>query len=198
MPIKRRLTNAPEPPKPKHVKVALPDPEPLEAAEDTTPEPPRPKRDLKPLRNVKRRFGRYIYLDENETLVVRTPSRCTFWHNGFRIHVVSGYLKPDTLLDVSAAQRRTQEQGQVYKVEGRQVVFKQIFNPIENMRSKVILKANLVVDLTKKKAVVLDSPDPAMRMLTVYAFLTGEDINGLPAYTTLDWTSPERKHNGSE
>lgn len=200
MPIKRRLTQKPESPKPKPVKAIAkplpPEDEPEPIVEEEPAPPPAPKT-LKPLHKVKRRFGRYIYLDKNEELVVRTPSRCTSWNNSFRIHVVGDYSKPDTLIDAAIAQRRMADMAGIYKIEGRTVKFQQNYEKIGNMRSKVIVKESLVIDVQKRKALVLNSPDPALRMLAVYSFLTGEDIHGLAAYTVIDWTPQERTNNGN-
>lgn len=122
---------------------------------------------------------------DGDSVVVRTPSSCTSWHNDFRIHIVKDYSAPNTL--VNAVESKHRNTGKVYAIQGQRVSFEQSYRTLQNMEAKLVVEQTLVVNVGTKKAMELNDPDPAMRILMVYAFLTGEDIPGLSPYTVIDW-----------
>lgn len=133
---------------------------------------------------IKRRYGKYVRKDAEGGLIVKTPAVCVNWNNEFRKHIVKRYITPNTLIDIHMQYLLERETKEPLKVMGKQLLFTQKFNTLDNYARKVLITTNEVQNLTDKKGLILIGDDPAMRILIVYSFLTGEDIPGVPHFDT--------------
>ena len=132
----------------------------------------------------------YVYIDDRHGLQVKTPPACNRWSQDFRLRIVRDHVAPRTLRSLSdhkTALIRANNQDTIYNVE-RQAL--RVVNPVEIIGDKgyiVVLRTD-VVNTTTGKRLFLNHSDPAMRMLMVYSFLTGELIGGVPDLQIADVT----------
>lgn len=124
----------------------------------------------------------YVYIDDKHGLQVKTPATCNRWSQAFRLRIVRDHVQPRTLRsrsDHNAALAKTNNQDLIYKVAGQTL---QVINVVEQIKDKayiVVLRTDVLNTKTGKR-LFLNHADPAMRMLMVYSFITGEQIGGVP------------------
>lgn len=136
--------------------------------------------------SIKKRtpFSKYVYLDDS-VLVVRTPPECSKWAQDFRLRIVRDYVKPRTMKLLIEFERNFINNGYqeaVYRVMRKSVGVKQAYQGVPDS-SQVIVINTKIIDYDSKQVLYLKHDNPAMRMLMVYAFLTGMQVGGMP---TLD------------
>lgn len=131
------------------------------------------------LTTVKRRkssSSRYVYLDGG-ILVVKTPAECTNWPTEFRKHLIGGYIAPRTLRPLSEY-KDTERAPHIYKIGGQLL---SVSHPFEDVGvGQAVVLCTRINNHTTKKSLFLNHPDPAMRVLMVYAFLHDAQIGGVP------------------
>lgn len=131
-------------------------------------------------RRLSARRSSYVYTD-NGVLVVKTPAACTRWPNDFRLRIVRDYAKPKTLFSASEFEQHflhNDKQKTVYNVEGQRV---RVINTYKELSSgQVVLLTNEIHRLDIRTKLTFEHPDPAMRILMVYAYLTDASIGGVP------------------
>ncbi len=142
-----------------------------------------------------------VFINEKGTLIVRTPAVCTKWDQSFRERVVRDYYAPRTLVNQHEYIERYVNTGlvdRVYRVQGNNLVVKHPFELLGP--SKVVILRTDIHNLTTDTKLFLAHEDPAMRMLMVYSFLTGEKIGGVPdlriAKISEDWSVAGLIENG--
>lgn len=123
---------------------------------------------------------------EKGVVSIRTPKECTKWPHDFRLRIIRDYKAPRTLSD-KAVLARTYDTGTVYQVGGKELLFRQTFEELQNAPNKIIILRNEIVDLADNKAMALEHPDPAMRVLMVYAFIRRMSFNGVASFSVYDW-----------
>lgn len=131
----------------------------------------------------------YVYIDDKHGLQVKTPSTCNHWDQAFRLRIVRDHVQPRTLRSLSdhkAALSKINNPDHVYKVSGQRVRVENVAEQIQDKGYIVILRTD-VINISTSKRMFLCHTDPAMRMLMVYSFLTGEQIGGVPDLQIADY-----------
>lgn len=124
----------------------------------------------------------YVYVGTNAELIVRTPAACTKWDQKFRERIVRDYVPPRTLRSLAEHERLTHADNnpdRIYNVGGKRI---RVVHPAENIDQPgytVILRTD-IQNLTDGTSLFLCHSDPAMRMLMVYSFITGERYEDVP------------------
>ena len=181
MPIKKRgggtvSIAAPKPkPKPKSAKVAKPDTA-KPATKKVTPH--------KPIRVKKRgpMTSDYVYLDRG-MLVIKTPKPCSRWNQDFRLRIVRDYIEPRTLKTAADFAKYHLDNGYqttIYKVAGHRVRVTNATQPLDGNPNHIVVLRTDVENVDTGETMFLSHKDPAMRILLVYCFLTGERPGGVP------------------
>lgn len=132
----------------------------------------------------KRKFSQFVKMLDTGEVVTRTPAECTSWDNEFRLRVVRDYKAPRTMMETRAIPKYPDKE---YKIQGRQVRFRQIFKELDNFASRVVCVRTEIIDVKRKKGMVLTHDEPAMRMLMIYSFLTEKEYGGVAPFQTFDW-----------
>lgn len=124
----------------------------------------------------------FVYLDPKGHLQIKTPASCTRWDQSFRLRIVRDYIAPRTLRPIAehhAATLKSNNGDVVYEVGGKKL---RVRHPVDNIDEKnylVVLRTD-VQNLTDGTQLFLNHDTPAMRILMVYAYLTGKTIGGVP------------------
>lgn len=124
----------------------------------------------------------YVVLNPKGGLIVRTPATCTSWDNNFRQRITAGYTAPKTVRNQRTYEEEYEKQAlghEVYKVAKQKLRVVQPAEYLENSPYVIVLRTD-VENLTTGKKLFLNHEDPAMRMLMIYVFITGEKISGVP------------------
>lgn len=124
----------------------------------------------------------YVYVQPDGLLVVRTPALCTKWRNDFRMRIVRDYIAPRTLrklVDHQQSIETTHNEKQTYRIMGQTLRITHPTQSIEQPHFTVVLRTD-IENLSKGNKLFLNHEDPAMRMLMVYSYLSGEKIGGVP------------------
>jgi len=70
-------------------------------------------------------------------------------------------------------------------------MFRQPLAAIDGMpKTKGVILCNEVIDIGDMKAMLLQHPDPAMRVMMVYAFIKRMAYEGVASFSVYDWQSP--------
>lgn len=125
-----------------------------------------------------------MFLD-GDILSIRTPKECTRWNHEFRTRIIRDYHPPNTLVDKQALDR-LYDPATVYDIGGRPMMFRQPTEQLDTKNRVVILRTE-VIDVTDKKAMSLQHPDPAMRVMMVYAFMQRMSFDGVASFSVYDW-----------
>lgn len=131
---------------------------------------------------VKENVKTYVFLNPKGGLIVRTPATCTYWDMEFRKRITAGYAKPRSAKLRNSHVENYEKHGlhdAVYSVAGNKLKVQQIVENIGTAAYVVVLRTE-VHNLTTGKKLFLNHEDPAMRMLMVYVFLTGDKVPGVP------------------
>lgn len=181
MPLKKRgggVTKLPQP-----EKKELPNPKaPVKKLELKKPATqPKPK----PVVKIRKRSpvsSQYVYLD-NGLVVVKTPPACAKWDHNFRLRIIRDYAAPRSLRLTNQFIKHYENMGgatATYKIQGVNVQVHQPYEVVTESPNHVIVTRTDVVNVDTGSKLFLYHPDPAMRVLMVYCFLTGEMFGGLP------------------
>lgn len=139
-------------------------------------------------RNANKRT--FVYVAPDGSLQIRTPSACTKWDQAFRMRIVRDYIAPRTLRSLaehSRLSRGVNDEAATYRINGKLL---RVRHPIQHITQKnyiVVLRTD-VQNLSNGKELFLNHSDPAMRILMVYSFLTGESFPGVPELQIADLT----------
>lgn len=124
----------------------------------------------------------YVFVTPDGGLQIKTPAPCTKWDQEFRLRIVRDYVPPRTLRSIAEHKRLLQtlnNEDKTYRIGGKLLRVRHPTENIDQPNYTVILRTD-VQNLSSGKEMFLRHPDPAMRILMVYTFLTGEDIYGVP------------------
>jgi hypothetical protein len=102
----------------------------------------------------------------------------------FRLRIIRDYLKPNDEMPYVGFQRHFVDGGKqsvVYKVERKPTL---VINPCTVELNKARVRGTFVVNLQTKVAALLNHPEPAVRILITYDFLSDNSIPGIPFYET--------------
>jgi len=144
--------------------------------------------------NIKKRgpmTSEYVYLDGG-LIVVKTPKPCAKWNQEFRLRIVRDYVEPKTLKNKTDFERNFVDNGYqtaIYKVAGNRIRVVQPTQDLDGSPNHTVVLRTEIENLTTGKKITLKHKDPAMRILIVFCFLTGERPGGVPKLNIADITS---------
>lgn len=186
MPIKKRGGGIVKLPAPKLKPKPKKKPAKSNVKEVTITKVARPK-----LLNIKKRgpmTSEYVYLDRG-LLVVKTPKSCSKWNQDFRLRIVRDYIEPRTLKSKADFEKNYIDNGfqtAIYRVAGYHLrVTQPTYSLDANPNHLVVLRTD-VENMDTGKTMFLNHKDPAMRILLVYCFLSGERPGGVPKLNIAD------------
>lgn len=160
-------------------------------AKEVKPKTPSAPKAAPKLTKIKRRqpmTSQYVYTDGG-VLVIKTPSEATKWNAEFRMRIIRDYKAPRTLTMKADYQSKYVDgvsQSQVFNILGKRVRVEYPHEPVAGTAQTVVLRTD-VVNETDGTVLFLNHEEPAMRVLMVYCFLTGESIGGVPKLIVDDY-----------
>lgn len=119
-------------------------------------------------------------LKTGEVLEIRAPAACVMWPQKFRMKLISDWQSPSINFRQSEAHRYQQFMSvPPYTLHGQSVQFVIVHRRI-NPRNDWTNCLTLIQTNRKPERLLLLDPDPAMRTLMVYMFLTDLEVYGFP------------------